>query len=458
MSVKPASDDTEFIRRNRSRRLTAGILSGVLTRFAAVAFSLLTVPFALSYLGDAQFGLWMTLVSFTAMAAFADLGIGNGLLTKASESLAQGDIEKTRRYVSSGYRILTQTSLVLAGVAVLVITLGGEDIIRALASDVSPSTGKVMLLLIFLAFTAQIPLGIVLRVQYACQEITQANLWTAFGAATSFLGVVAVVKTDAGPTALVAAAAFGPVVAALGNTVWVFGHTHPELRPRWSEGTRAASRELLSMGLLFFVVSILTSISLNIDNTLISMARGSAAVANYSIAVRAFSILSLFVTLLTLPLWPALTEALTRKDIVWTRRIVKKISLLLLVGVSIGALTLVAFRRPLLKFWMHTDIPVPLTLALGLAAWSLLLALVSPWFMVQNSAGMVRIQVFGWIGFLIASITWKWFHLANGSLSFLPWISVACYSLIMVPTAYYGYRRAIAAALSAEPTTERVAK
>ena len=221
MPVQPASYETESLRGSRSRRLTSGILSGVITKLATVAFSLLTVPFALSYLGDAYFGLWMTLVSFTAMTAFADLGIGNGLLTKASESLAQGDIDRTRRYVSSGYRILGQTALVLVVLVVTVVTFFGDEFIGSLASGVDSSAGKSMLLLIFVAFAAQIPLGIVIRVQYACQEIAQANSWMAFGAGLSFLGVVGVVSLDISPTWLVAAAAFGPVVGSLANTVWV---------------------------------------------------------------------------------------------------------------------------------------------------------------------------------------------------------------------------------------------
>ena len=264
--------------------------------------------------------------------------------------------------------------------------------------------------------------------------------------------MLGVVRLDVGPTYLVAAAAFGPVVGSLANTAWVFGHTHPELRPRWGDGSRTASRELLGMGSLFFIVSILTSISLNIDNTLISASRGSAAVTDYSIAVRAFSILSLFVTLLTLPLWPALTEALTKRDIAWTGRVIRRISVLLLVGVSMGAATLVVLRQPLIMLWLHTDVQIPLPLALGLATWSVLLALTSPWFMVQNSVGMIKIQIYGWILFLILSISWKWVHLTEGATSFLPWVSVACYSMIMVPTAYFGYRRAIAHVIIAAET------
>jgi hypothetical protein len=39
---------------------------------------LISIPLTLNYLGVERFGVWMTLTSFTTLAAFMDFGLGKG--------------------------------------------------------------------------------------------------------------------------------------------------------------------------------------------------------------------------------------------------------------------------------------------------------------------------------------------------------------------------------------------
>jgi hypothetical protein len=59
--------------------------------------SLITVPLTLKYLGNKRFALWMTIRCVLAMAAFADFGIGNGVLDTVAEASGKDNKEGSAR-------------------------------------------------------------------------------------------------------------------------------------------------------------------------------------------------------------------------------------------------------------------------------------------------------------------------------------------------------------------------
>ncbi len=74
----------------RSRRLIKGIGSSVVARAATSLLPLLLIPLTIRYLGTEQYGIWMAITSVTSMLLWADLGLGNGLLTKLAPLVAKG--------------------------------------------------------------------------------------------------------------------------------------------------------------------------------------------------------------------------------------------------------------------------------------------------------------------------------------------------------------------------------
>src|SRR3984957_323827 len=96
--------DSRGAERNRRAFLTGG--AATLARVVQVGTSLVTVPLTLKYLGNERFGLWMTISSVLAMAAFADFGVGNGVLNTVAKAYGKDDVEGIRKAVSSGFAVL----------------------------------------------------------------------------------------------------------------------------------------------------------------------------------------------------------------------------------------------------------------------------------------------------------------------------------------------------------------
>ena len=72
----------------RNVRAVITATSSVAAKGLTGVISLLSIPLTLGYLGADRFGLWMTIASLQAIFAFADFGLGNGVLNTVAEVAA----------------------------------------------------------------------------------------------------------------------------------------------------------------------------------------------------------------------------------------------------------------------------------------------------------------------------------------------------------------------------------
>lgn len=67
---------------------------------------LILVPLTLGYLNTDLYGIWLTVSSILLWLGFFDIGFTLGLRNKLSEALANGDILRGRKLVSTTYAIM----------------------------------------------------------------------------------------------------------------------------------------------------------------------------------------------------------------------------------------------------------------------------------------------------------------------------------------------------------------
>ena len=65
----------------RDRRIALATLTGVLSKISALVLAYISVSVAVGKLGPVAFGLWMTINGLSVLMPFADLGLGNGLIS-----------------------------------------------------------------------------------------------------------------------------------------------------------------------------------------------------------------------------------------------------------------------------------------------------------------------------------------------------------------------------------------
>jgi O-antigen/teichoic acid export membrane protein len=416
----------------------------VIGRVVSAIVPLALIPVTLSYLGPDLYGLWMAVIALTGMAAFADLGLGNGLLTRLAPCCASGDSRLARRYITSAYAMVT--GIALSGCAVLWLTSGlipWRTVFNA-PTSIAAADARALTLTCLTAFLLNMPLSLVNRIQFAYRLGATSNLWQAAGAASSLPLALGAVHIDSPAVVVVAAAVTGPVLVNVVSTGWTFSRKLPELAPTRQALDPTIGRQLLKISGLFGVVTILMTVADNADSLIIAHAQGLAEVTAYAVPARLFIQLGVIVMLVNQPFWPAHGEALAAGRLSWVRRTSRRMTVVSTVIVLLPAAALVLWGEWLFATWLSVPLVGDRWLLPGLALWWLIVAATSPMFMVQNAAGVVRPQLIGYAAYLGLSLVGKWYGAKWLGISAVPYVGAACYLLTVVPAAIHGYRRALA--------------
>ena len=433
------ADDSRARERNRRLYLTIGT-SGLSKTIVAIA-PLVTTPLTLHYLGTERYGLWMTVTSIVSMFAFADLGLGNGLLTKLGDAFGKDDDEKAQKYISSAYFIVAFVALFFFCLSFI----GGffipwEKVLNASSPTIQKEAHWVAVVC-FAFFLIHLPFGLIQRVQLGVQQGFQTNLWQCVASLLSMGLIIIAVLYKAGIVVLVACAVgVAPIVSAI-NGEFFFRYQGPQFRPRWSLFEWHAAKDLLRLGLLFFILSILTLGTAYADNLIVAQVLGLGAVAYYAIPAKIAALLAAVINMLCLPLWPANGEAMARGDLGWVRRSTRKMFFLSISLVGLAVVALVAVGPSFMRLWIGGEFIVGRFLLVSMGIWVILLSGTGPFFMVLNGAGKVRFQVYVWLIFLPASIVLKFFLANKLGFAGVPLASAIAYALIVIPSMIVAYRR-----------------
>lgn len=429
---------------SRDRTVTVGIATAMVAKGIGLAAPLVITPACFRYLGDQRYGLWMAITALTGMAWFADLGLGNGLLTRLGQ-LAD-DPRQQAREISGAFATLGVVAvLLLAALVVVTPVVPWVDLFAVRDPTVAAQTGT-LVLICFGAFAVNIPLSLIQRIQYARGQMVQSSVWQSAGALAAMAVVLVAIAADWGPLVVVGGAVLAVPVTNLLNTVTYFWSAGPADRPKPRLVHRETVVGLLRLGLQFFALTMMSSIALNVDNPLVANVLGLTVAAHYAVVGKLFGVLWIFVGLVGMTVWPVNGAALARGEVAWVRRNTRR--MVALYGVIVGAvgLLLVGYGHRLIELWVGTvdRSTIRLPVLVGLAGWSLLVAVTSPLLMVQNSIGLLRPQFVGWASFLVLATVLKVWGLRQFGLVGLPGAACVAYLLTVVPAALVGYRRALA--------------
>lgn len=414
--------------RARTGALVRGLTTSLLGRGIALATPLILIPTLYRYFGSVQYGLYATVVSLTSMFVWADLGLGNGLLTQLSTALTSGDRALSRKLISAAYSTLLLVALVLViGIVLSPLVVPWDRVIGVEEAQDAALTVVICFGLLFL----NIPLSLIQRVQYAAQHVATSNLLQlispVFVLAVSMVGV----WNEWSYAAILFGISSGPVLASLVASV-VFYSRNPDLKPQPAPPLDATGRSLLHLGFSFLAIQICSAVALNVDNFIAAHTLDAKPLADFSATLRLFLVLGGVVTVTMLPLWPANAEALARGDVAWVRRTTRR-----MVAFGFGAsltvgVVLTGLGPIVLPIVLGETYEVDSKLMIGLTLQWALVAAAAPFFMLQNAAGMIRAQLFAWPAFLVLSLPAKWGVASTLGVSWIPLVGCFFYGIVMV--------------------------
>jgi O-antigen/teichoic acid export membrane protein len=374
----------------RHRRVALSALSSGMAWATSVTATFVIVPVVLHHLGAERYGVFATITALAGLVGWADLGIGNGLISEVAGAEGRDDRASVASAVSTAFFVLLGLSVVLAmvfGAAYpfvpwpSVFNVGGQAAAGVGTAAAAFAVGILLAL----------PLGAVQRAQIGMQEGFIASAWEAVGSLIGLGGVITAVAVGASLPYLVLAVAVAPALALAGNGLDLFYRRRSWLRPTLRRVDRVTGRRLLQTGSLFFVLQIAVAVAFESDALVLTQILGPAAVTTYSITMRLFLVVPTFAGFLLAPLWPAYGEAIARGDAEWVRRTLRRALQGGLLFSLAGAVVLTPLARPLIQVW--AGFRPPFLLIAAAAAWIVVLTTGAVLAAFLNGARVIRAQI-----------------------------------------------------------------
>lgn len=406
--LAPFDTSTEEGRSNeRHRRIALTALTSAIAKAITIATSFITVPLTLNYLGAERYGLWMTISSVIAMMAFADFGIGNGLMNAVAEAFGRDDKEALRRHIANAVVILAVIALVILVIFFTSYSFIDWGSFFNVKSPLARQESGPALAAFIICFALGVPTGIVQRVQMGLQQGFASSIWQAGGSILGLLLTLLVIYLKGGLPWLVLALGGAPVIMLVFNGLVFFVLQRRDLAPDLMHISRHGMKRILHGGILFFVLQIAGSIAYASDNIIIAKVLGTEAVAQYSVVSKLFEGVLIVQGLAITPLWPAYAEAKARRDRGWIKNTLCRSMWLTLIFIIPAAFLLVVCNKHIFSLWVGSQHIFSFALVALYGGWMIMKGLGATYSMFLNGLNVLRVQLVIASIFILFSIALK---------------------------------------------------
>ncbi len=354
-------------------RLTGPLSALALARLTSILVSFIMTPIALTYLGEAKYGLWMALASaIMVLASVADGGISNGVISQTAKCKTD---EQRSIILSTATIIITGFAVVLAFFTLPLAYILKWDQLLNLGSDATVLDAKIIFLIVVVAFTISMPVNIFLKFRMGLQKFIGVGLWDTAAILCVIPAIISVTLFDLGLDFFVSGVLLTPLlIKAMGSFIYLSRQRHYRIKLsyfRWGAGKR-----LLSAGLVFVFISVSQAIAINSDQILIAALSNVNEVTPYSILNRLFTLPYIGINLLLTVLWPMFAKQWANDNYQWVRKTFWT-TLVLASGVAtLGALGLYFSNAYILQIWINRTFDQYPLLILGMATYAPILVFV----------------------------------------------------------------------------------
>jgi O-antigen/teichoic acid export membrane protein len=386
---------TSFVNRGHSRsvNIVRNIFASFFIRGCSIAISLVLVPLTIKYINPTQYGIWLTLSSIIGWFGFFDIGFGNGLRNKFTEAVAKGEHALARIYVSTTYAILA----LIIGVVLVLFCCINPFLNWVKILNAPSSLGRelsILALIVFVFFCMQFLLQLITTIITANQQPAKASFFNLLGSIFSLAVIYILTKTTSG-NLIYLGLALGctPVLVLTASSLWFYTHEYRQYAPSLKYVNFAYARNLMTLGVKFFVIQIAFVILYETSNIVITQLFGPAQVTPYNIAFKYFGVIPMVFSIVLTPFWSAFTEAYIKNDIVWIKATVMKLLKFWFLFL-IGALFMLLLSNKVYMLWVGSSIKVPFLLSVCIFSYVMLNAWCMIFSMFLNGVGKLKLQLY----------------------------------------------------------------
>jgi len=357
----------------RTKNYFLQVRNSVVYKLLGVAISFIAVPLMIRYLGNERYGIWSTMLSIFSWIVLFDVGIGNGLRNKLTESLAKDDIENAKKYVSTGYIALGAISFFLFVVFIVCSQyINWQVVFNTNKIDLSELktavtlAGSFIIINFWLSLINQIINGLQKTSLVVFNQFLSNLLSLVFVAILYFF-------FQSSLTLLVLFYGFSLLFSNLLITFFVF-KKYDFLFPTLKKFSKDCIKSITLLGAKFFIIQIAAIVIFTTDKILITQLFGPDQVTTYDVVFKLFSIITMAHNIIMSPLWSAYSDAYHREDFAWIRKTIKN-QLKLYALFVLGTIVLIFLAKKIIYLWIGNSVQVDNMLIIAMGAF----VLVSTW-------------------------------------------------------------------------------
>jgi len=336
----------------RSKKMYKNTAIMVFIKGFSILISLMSAPIMLHHVNRADYGVLLTLTSIVGWVGMMDIGLGNGLRNKLPEMLAKGDLQGAKKAVTSSYAALTMyVGLLISIFLVSSSYIDWRNVLNSPMSDAEEING--LAAVVFIAFCVQFLLGLIVSILYAYQMPAANSLISFVSQVVTFIALIVQVYIFKVSSVFQIGAVncLIPPLIMLLATIFLFATKLREVAPTFKMIDFKYVSGILSLGVKFFILQIITIVIFQANSIIITRVVGPEAVVEYNMAFRYISVLTMFFNIMITPIWSATTDAYVRGDFAWIRKTLylsRKICLIAIVG----GILMTIFSKQVYTLWL----------------------------------------------------------------------------------------------------------
>lgn len=380
-----------------SKTLLKSIVGTIGVKGLSLIISLFTTSAYMHYFDEQEIlGVWLALVSMLNWIINFDLGIGNGLRNKLVGVLSVGDKKVAKECISSAYVILGVVSVAILFAGNLILGfINWNNVLNISPEILNATTLTLVVRITFSGVILQFFLRLVISILYAIQKPAIANFITLISHSLILI-FVQLFHVQSVETSMVVLAIMQVVtvnIPLLVATILVFVRYLPYGRPSFGCYVHGLAKGILNLGYKFFWIQLSLLIINSTNDFLITNIFEPGYVVEYQVYDKIFSLLASGFSLITVPIWSAVTKAAVEKNKAWIKKTYQMLMIMAL-GMSLVSIILPMFYQMIVDVWLGDKaIQVNMLNAYTFAIYNAILCFNYASTSIANGLGKLELQI-----------------------------------------------------------------
>lgn len=378
---------------SRSVAVKKNIVGSFLVKGVSIIVSLLLVPLTLGYVSSEIYGIWLTISSIMVWLGFFDIGFTLGLKNKLAEAIAQDDWQRGKALVSTTYFMMVLIFIPLCLILEIIIPHINWASFLNVKEIYNDAIIKALYVLAA-CFCLQMIVNVLTAVIAAHQKVALSSSFPVIGNILSLLVIFILTKTC--PPSLMALAfalSLMPVIVVFFASILLYHKNFKKVSPSIKTIERKYIKDIFNLGASFFVIQLQVVILFQCTNILISNISGPEDVTAYNISYKYIGIAMMAYTIILSPLWPAFTDAYTKRDFSWMNSVYRKMIKVYLLSVII-MIIMIAVSPVVYKLWIGDKANIPFLMTVLVAVYMVIYNWDSLQVNLINGIGTIKLQLY----------------------------------------------------------------